>query len=274
MKRSGSNKDFFKGLRVAILIDGSFFLKRYRFIYGRKPPDKVAADLFTFAMRHVEDDYLYRLLFYDCRSLDKKAHNPITGKAVDFSKTDEYKWRMAFYDHLKKKRKVALRLGFVSSNNNWLIKPIKTKELLEKKIEISDLSENDVYFEMRQKGVDIKIGTDITSMALKRAVDKIILVSGDSDFVPAAKQARREGIDFLLDPMWNHINPDLFEHIDGLRSTCDRPGPPQLPLPQKTDPLSGQAAQPDLPQRRLHPLLVLHPGLLHQPVLPGPRHIL
>ena len=60
---------------------------------------------------------------------------------------------------------------------------------MEKKIEISDLSENDVYFEMRQKGVDIKIGTDITSMALKRAVDKIILVPGDSDLVPAAKQA-------------------------------------------------------------------------------------
>ncbi len=48
-----------------------------------------------------------------------------------------------------------------------------------------------------------------------------ILISGDSDFVPAAKLARREGIDFILDPLGAHIKSDLFEHIDGLR-TCDK----------------------------------------------------
>ena len=49
-------------------------------------------------------------------------------------------------------------------------------------------------------------------------VDQIILISGDSDFVPAAKLARREGIDFILDPLWASIKPNLHEHIDGLRS--------------------------------------------------------
>jgi len=48
-------------------------------------------------------------------------------------------------------------------------------------------------------------------------------LSGDSDFVPAAKLARREGVDFVLDPMWQNIDDDLFEHIDGLSSTCERP---------------------------------------------------
>ena len=45
-----------------------------------------------------------------------------------------------------------------------------------------------------------------------------ILISGDSDFVPTAKQARREGIDFILDPMYSKIKDDLFEHIDGIRT--------------------------------------------------------
>lgn len=49
-------------------------------------------------------------------------------------------------------------------------------------------------------------------------VDRIILISGDSDFVLAAKLARREGIDFILDPLWASIEPNLHEHIDGLRS--------------------------------------------------------
>ena len=64
----------------------------------------------------------------------------------------------------------------------------------------------------------MRIGVDIASMAFKKQVNQIILVAGDSDFVPAAKQARREGIDFILDPMGNPIPDDLFEHIDGIRT--------------------------------------------------------
>ncbi|MEG0693982.1 MAG: NYN domain-containing protein, partial [Oscillospiraceae bacterium] len=68
----------------------------------------------------------------------------------------------------------------------------------------------------------MRIGIDIVSMALKKQVDKIILISGDSDFVPAAKLARREGIDFILDPMWATIKPQLNEHIDGLKSFSNK----------------------------------------------------
>ena len=66
----------------------------------------------------------------------------------------------------------------------------------------------------------MKIGLDIAALAYKRLVNQIVLISGDSDFVPAAKLARREGIDFILDPLGHHIKDDLLEHIDGLRS-CD-----------------------------------------------------
>ena len=101
--------------------------------------------------------------------------------------------------------------------------PQKAKALLSGEIDISYLTEHDVYYEVVQKGVDIKIGLDIASLAYKRLVSKIILVSGDSDFVPAAKLARREGIDFVLDPMWLKVEERLFEHIDGLKSTVPNP---------------------------------------------------
>jgi len=45
------------------------------------------------------------------------------------------------------------------------------------------------------------------------------LISGDSDFVPAAKLARCEGIDFVLDSLQNRVNDDLHEHIDALLPT-------------------------------------------------------
>mgnify|MGYP003472309322 FL=1 len=148
----------------------------------------------------------------------KKMHNPITKKAVDFSQTDEYKFRINLFEELKKKRKVALRLGALKDRGEWCIRSTKIKELLSGKISIIDLQEEDVYVDIKQKGIDMKIGVDISSLAIKKYVDRIVLISGDSDFVPAAKLARREGIDFILNPMKANVEPTLFEHIDGLEN--------------------------------------------------------
>lgn len=216
-----------KDLSVAILIDGGFFLKRYFKLYKNPKthtPAEVAKNLYTLAHRHVgNDNYLYRIFYYDSVPFDKRLHNPISGKVIDFAKSDQAKFRNEFFEELKKKRKVALRLGYLRESKNWLIRPRLTKELFKKNIAVDDLKEDDVFYELRQKGIDIKIGIDIASMAIKRLVDRIVLFSGDSDFVPAAKLARREGIDFILDPMWNPIDANLFEHIDGLKSTCPKP---------------------------------------------------
>ena len=113
---------------------------------------------------------------------------------------------------------MALRLGYLATENDWTLKAGVLKKLLSGKKKFEDLEDDDFELDLKQKGVDMKIGIDIASLAYKKLVDQIILVSGDADFVPAAKLARREGIDFVLDPMWNHIRPDLNEHVDGIRS--------------------------------------------------------
>jgi len=95
--------------------------------------------------------------------------------------------------------------------------------LLRKQISFSDLTDDDFVYDVKQKGTDMRVGLDIASVAYKHQADQIVLVAGDSDFVPAAKLARREGVDFILDPMWSPIADDLHEHVDGLRSTCPRP---------------------------------------------------
>ena len=88
---------------------------------------------------------------------------------------------------------------------------------------MADLDSSHLMLGITQKGVDMRLGVDIVSIATKHQVSQIILISGDSDFVPAAKVARREGVDFVLDPMWSSISSDLAEHIDGLRSPMPRP---------------------------------------------------
>lgn len=36
-------------------------------------------------------------------------------------------------------------------------------------------------------------------------------------------ELRREGIEFLLDPMWQSVNDDLHEHVDGIVSAFPKP---------------------------------------------------
>ncbi len=214
--------------KIAILIDGAFFLKRHNFLY---PPIshfdavKTADNMMDMTKMHLDDSnsQLYRILYYDCLPLDKKAQHPITKKQIDFSKSKTAKFRHEFYEILKKRRKVALRLGFLSDSGGWILNAKCVKELIKNKKKAADITEKDIKYNTTQKGVDMKIAVDIASLSYKRHVNQIILVAGDSDFVPAAKLARREGIDFILDPMYNNVNPELFEHIDGLTSKCPKP---------------------------------------------------
>lgn len=223
-------------MRTAFLIDGGFFLRRYRLIAGSVTPPAAAKALHRMCLDHLLEkprpaglerrplSELYRIFYYDCPPLMKKAHNPVTGRSVDFSKSGLAKWRLQFFEEMKRLRKVALRLGRLSDRSpGWNIRSDVLQRLLAGKTSFDQLTEHDVTYEVRQKGVDMRLGIDIASLAYKRQVEQIVLVAGDSDFVPAAKLARREGIDFILDPMWASIPSDLHEHIDGLRSVLPRP---------------------------------------------------
>ncbi len=222
--------------KTAILVDGAFFLKRALKIFGPLEPEDLAKKLFYYSCKHLRAhnyhssydkpirDELYRIFYYDCPPLNKKLHHPITKVAIDFNTSDKATWRKDFLQELTHRRKVALRLGKVDEiNTNWVIKPSLTNKIINGKIAVADLKEDDVILITKQKGVDMRIGIDIASLAYKKQVDRIVLIAGDSDFVPAAKLARREGVDFVLDPMWAPIKPDLFEHIDGLKSTFPDP---------------------------------------------------
>ena len=65
----------------------------------------------------------------------------------------------------------------------------------------------------------MKIGLDVAWLASKSIVEKLILVTVDSDFVPAMKFARREGVQVVLVTMGHKlVKQDLKEHADELRT--------------------------------------------------------
>ena len=218
-------------MKVAILVDGGFYRRRAQTCKGVKTAEERADELIEYCHRHLYErskkgknkyqHQLYRIFYYDCPPMRKIVYHPLTRENIDFAKTDLYEWTIKFFDELKRKRKVALRLGKLSDEQaHFNIRQDVLRKVLNGSRTLNDLTKNDFCINVEQKGVDMKIGIDITSLAFKKQVERIILISGDSDFVPAAKQARRDGIDFILDPLYNHIKPDLYEHIDGLY-TCD-----------------------------------------------------
>ena len=213
-------------LKTAILVDGGFYRRRAQSVFGDNTAEERAVELTNYCKRHLnthgEDNDLYRIFYYDCAPSKKRIYHPFLKQQVDLGKTDLFEWTTTFLNELKKKRKFAIRLGKLAEEQaHYTIRPEVVKKLCNGKLNFTDLQEKDFCLEIDQKGVDMKIGLDIASMAYKQQVDQIVLISGDSDFVSAAKLARREGIDFILDPLGAAIKPDLFEHIDGLR-TCDK----------------------------------------------------
>jgi uncharacterized LabA/DUF88 family protein len=272
--------------RIAILIDGGFFVKRLSKLVTEehsKGATAVAESAHMLCKRHVQKltgerfstrhskwlDHVYRLFYYDATPYDGIAHNPLSNQQIKFNQTDNYKFRHELFSELRRRRKFALRLGKVNKEDGWHLKNTNlTKKLLQTTQFLSvlksatgdespsvlssaqitqlqsiasaweGLTADDLKLGLRQKGVDMRIGIDITTLTLKKQVDTIILVTGDSDFVPAAKVARREGVEFLLDPLWQKVNDDLHEHVDGIVSGFPRPGSPENPTDDDT---------PDLP---------------------------
>lgn len=220
--------------KVAILVDGGFYRKKANLHFGFKSPSERASELIKYCKMHLMErslfpqkekiadrvfNDLYRIFYYDCPPIAKTVYHPLLKANVDFSRKETYKWMTSFLEELKHKRSLALRLGVLADETaHYGLRNETIKKLFSQKLNISEIEEKNFELVLRQKGVDMKIGIDITTIAYKHLANQIVLIAGDSDFVPVAKLARREGIDFIIDPMGNKLLSDLVEHVDGVRS--------------------------------------------------------
>ena len=129
------------------------------------------------------------------------------------------KWANDLHKAFAEMRKVAMRMGeLAESTASYILKDDALKALLSKTKTVDTLTPDDFRIDVKQKGVDMRIGLDVASLSSGRYVDQIILIAGDSDFLPVAKMARRNGVDFILDPMKQSTKRALRTHVDGIES--------------------------------------------------------
>ena len=182
--------------KIAFIIDGGFFTKRYKDIYRKHP---TADDIESYVMKIFSQikkskEYpieIYRIFYYDCsplNNLEKVANKYSPMNEDDFDKLcRSFKKKChdirKFHNEMKIKDFFALRMGELifhgwnqEKNRYW--KP-----------------------KLRQKGVDMKMGLDIASMTTKKLCTKLVLISGDRDMIPAMKMARKEGVQVY----WNDM---------------------------------------------------------------------
>jgi uncharacterized LabA/DUF88 family protein len=199
-------------LRYAILIDGGFVKRRWS--NGFPGRHAVGADYEAFveiikAHAALAPHQLHRAYFYDAKPLSEQVVRPLDKSVVNFSGTDTAARNKALHADLVRRPFLALRFGELACNG-WRINPRR----LRRAVGPMTVSPSDLQPNIQQKGVDMRIGLDIASLTLKKIVDIIVLVTADSDFVPAMKFARREGAQLFLVNLKHGIKEPMFEHAD------------------------------------------------------------
>lgn len=200
----------------AVLIDGGF--ARYALKPTKKSPPISDAEVSQLveAIRNLsclQKMRLHRVYWYDAKPLAGIVIGP--SGPIDFSSSTMSKTSASQHANISKMPYMAMRFGELQ-HRGWRLRDVAAKRAVRAaakgeaiKIQNSDLQPN-----VQQKGVDMRIGLDMATLALKRQVSAIVLVTGDSDLIPAMKLARREGLQVVLVHLGLGIKEPMQDHSD------------------------------------------------------------
>ncbi|MBZ5701894.1 MAG: NYN domain-containing protein [Acidobacteriia bacterium] len=152
------------------------------------------------------------MYFYDAPPYQGRVTNPLDGAITNFADTARTVQNEKLLQDLELQPNFAVRRGVVSFQG-WKLGDAALRSITATP---RPILANDLVPDLKQKGVDMRIGLDIAWLATKRIVDAVVLVTGDSDFVPAMKLARKEGLRIYLETLEHPVYVQLKVHADML----------------------------------------------------------
>jgi len=205
-------------MNVAILIDGSFFWMKHLEARLGQPPVaenvKQACDLIM-ADPEFANDRLFRAYYYDSPPYGGKAVHPISQREIEFCTTEQYRIKNEYLDLLRRMPRMALRLGSLAMQG-WKLNKKNMRGIMESLSQNRPLQPQDVSINLVQKEVDMLMGLDIAWMAARGMVEKIVLLTGDADMIPAMNFAREHGMLVFVAKFGYYLSDKLREHADGV----------------------------------------------------------
>src|SRR5437867_8357641 len=198
--------------RVAILLDGGFVRVMLDKKHGHFPSVSEIASLCTDILKSPRLDgvQLFRVYYYGSPPASGKATNPVDGSEIELGTTTSAVKNQSLLDQLELRPDFAVRRG-TAIFTGWKLKLDALEELVKTK---RPFRPKDIVPDIKQKGVDLKIGLDIAWISTRQIADIIVLVSGDSDMVPAMKFARKEGLKVYLETLGKSVKRELCAHAD------------------------------------------------------------
>ena len=198
--------------KIAVLVDGGFIRQK---LYSGSKKQPEASDIVGYcnsllANPKLVNCRLFRVYYYDCMPYEKDGVHPLSNRVIQFSSTPMSLHNRKVIQDLELQETFAVRKGEIAFRGWRLNKRINHDVLSGRK----QIEEKDIVPDMAQKGVDMRIGLDIAWLAIKRIVDGVVLITGDADFIPAMKLARKEGLIIYLDSMNNPVKRELKVHAD------------------------------------------------------------
>lgn len=197
-------------MKYAILIDGGFVKRKL----GTSAKPATAAEITSLvsairAHECLNGRELHRVYYYDSKPLEDVVTRPLQGGTMDFGKQNLVGRMTSMFTDLARAPYFALRMGELSFNG-W---SVRQKALASQEAQIT-IGADQLQPNISQKGVDMRLGMDIAALTLKGLAGIIVLVTGDSDFVPAMKFARREGAQLFLVTLGHGVKESMREHSD------------------------------------------------------------
>lgn len=167
-------------MEAAVYIDGGYISTVLRNHF-----DEIRIDYGAFAEWAAGNCNIYRSYYYDC--LPYQSPQPTKEERERVSGAQR------FFNALKRLDRFKVREGRLEYRGD-------------------DEDGNPIF---QQKRVDILLGLDIARDVTKREVDLVVLVSGDSDLIPAVDVAQSEGtIVRLVHGPGGSFHQDLWDKVD------------------------------------------------------------
>ena len=150
------------------------------------------------------DEEILRVLYYDCAPCTSTVKLPVSETPYTFTGSDQWLHELASKDLFAVRRGVLKFRGY---------KPKRTP------LPHTQLTDADFQPYFEQKGVDMRIGLDIASYSANRSIDRIVLVTNDTDRVPAMKYGRKAGLQVVIIQLPNRkVASEIVAHSDFKRA--------------------------------------------------------
>lgn len=170
--------------RVAVFIDGNYLNRVLEQAF-----DRMRIDYRALAMRMAGDTQMLRTYYYNC--LPYASNNPTEEEARKVRASQQ------FFSALQALPRFDVRLGKLAFRG-------------------VDYDNRPIYI---QKRVDVLLSVDVLRLVFNKYVTRIVLLAGDSDFIPVIEVAKQQGV---ITTLWHGVmsGPNGTVHQD-LWNVCD-----------------------------------------------------